>query len=413
MAEGNPNVAEAPIGSERGDDVVHRPADAVYDLPVEFRWEATRRHPYYLVFWSDAAQYRRQQDQPAGTLQPEERARLLLQHAAFLMLGAIGVSGDPVDPALTFEDLDGRDDIDPAFLSGAVQPMTFRTMTVAMINALPRAELAALGAFLMNAGGQEYALDGDNTDGWQQRLLTMSRLAQIPSVAFDSYPDTPLYYIHMGASQRTITRDVEEQVRRWKERRGIGERRVHTSNLAKYLEVWDLREGWTGRGYDRREERTLAEIAQRLGISVSTVASRYRSAFQMITGHEFHPALWYRLVAPLKLSEIFNDAASILSAPMRRRRASPVRRPVPDTALNPREGDARDTGVVESESVICDDHRLTDFLIDLQDLRGRGFSDQEIAERFECGVEAIQYARDRLTELDESRSPLESDAVDM
>jgi len=388
--------ASTPKENAHSDELLMRPPNQLQDLPTEFRWEATRRHPYYIIFWSDVLRYRQQQDQS------ENPAEVLLQYAASMMLGIIGIHSEPVDPSTSFKELDGDDDLDPAFLSGAVQPMTFRSMATAMINALPRAELMGLGAHFINAADEEYAIDGDGATGSLQRMLATLRLTQLSSPSLDSYPDSPLFYIHMGASQRTIVRDLEEQIRRWKQKRGITERRVHTGKLAKYLEIWDMREGWTGDGYDRTREEMLIEIAKQLKIPLSTVASRYRSAFKMITGHEFCPALWYRLLAPLKLSEVFNDPAQILSAPMRRRITSPIRRPVPETTLDSQVRGPGDVGTIEAESMICDDLRLTDFKIDLEELQERGLLEHEIAERLDCSVDTIKYVQNRFNEFGES-----------
>ena len=81
-------------------------------------WPAYRHRPtltafqYYQVFWEEALQYRR-------SSLAEDAARQLVQYAAHLMLVAIGVTGEPVAPDTEFEQLG---DVDPAFLSGAVQP---------------------------------------------------------------------------------------------------------------------------------------------------------------------------------------------------------------------------------------------------------------------------------------------------
>ena len=37
-----------------------RPTEVVRQLTVEFRWEFTRRHPYYLQFWQPAREFREQ-----------------------------------------------------------------------------------------------------------------------------------------------------------------------------------------------------------------------------------------------------------------------------------------------------------------------------------------------------------------
>jgi len=66
-----------------------------------------------------------------------------------MVLNSIGVTGEPVDPGTPFEKLG---DIDPAFLSGSIQPMTLRTMATTLINALPAAERAALGAIFTTSG---------------------------------------------------------------------------------------------------------------------------------------------------------------------------------------------------------------------------------------------------------------------
>jgi hypothetical protein len=71
---------------------------------------------------------------------PEQQ---MLRYAAHLMLGAIGVTGEPVSPDTSFEQL-GGESLDPAFLSGAVQPMTLRAVGTMLINALPPEELAVL-----------------------------------------------------------------------------------------------------------------------------------------------------------------------------------------------------------------------------------------------------------------------------
>ena len=61
-----------------------RPLEVVKQLPVEFRWEFTRRHPYYLQFWQPAREFH---EQPSTD--KEIRA---LQEAASLILVAVNVA---------------------------------------------------------------------------------------------------------------------------------------------------------------------------------------------------------------------------------------------------------------------------------------------------------------------------------
>jgi hypothetical protein len=273
-------------------------------------------------------------------------------------------------------------------------------MATMLIQTLPAAERAALGACFMCSGDHEYAIDGDDWRRSEQGIQAALRLAQIPSAALDSYPDAPLFYMHLGASQRTIVRDVEDLVRRWKRRRGIPERRFHADKLPLYLQAWDLREGWKGDGYDRTREHTLAQIAKQLDVPVSTAASRYIAGFRMITGHEFSPDVWRRIVAPLKLSEVFVEPEILLSAPMRRRLQSPVRRPVPDTVVSPEMDQPHTSSVVERETqTVGSEQESVDLLLDAEDLIAKGLADEEVAKRLEVSPEIIHYIRGRTNEF--------------
>jgi hypothetical protein len=384
-------MAESP-SSTNGDelpDIVIRPSHQLHDLPVQFRWEATRRHPYYLTFWQEAARYRADEE-------VESAERLLLQ-AAHLMLGAIGAFGLPINPGTNFEELDDGS-LDPAFLSGAVQPISMRVIASMLMRNMPTEELAVLGAFFMNAAGADYEVEGDDDNQSLQKLNAITHLDRIYSPFLDSYADIPFFYMHIEASQRTITQDVESHARRWKARQNIAEKRVHAIKLPQYLEVWDLREGWNGVEYDVREEHSFREIGDRLQKKVSTVANQHHHAFRMITGHDFSPELWMRLMAPLKRSELFQDAASILSAPMRHRMRSPVRRPVPDSVVSPVSDDGATT-VVETESVCQDGQEATDQRLDIESMLRRGLGDDTIAERLECDLETVEYFRVRIEEF--------------
>jgi hypothetical protein len=344
--------------------------------PLDVRWEVTRRHPYYLVFWRQALLYRQNQlgDHPA------ER---LLRYAATLMLGSIGVFGEPVSPETPFPALmEGCNE--PGFLSGSVQPISFRAAIAMLINGLPPAERAVVGAILMTGGDDEIVIPGDDDDRTQQKQRALASLGSLISPTLDSYPDIPLFYVHVGASQRGIARDIEDQVRRWKRRRGLASNKVHTSKLSKYLEVWDLREGWNGGGYNRSKELTFVDVGRRLKIcAISTVVNRYRSAFEMITGYTFKPDLWWRLFGPLKFSALCVDPSQTLSAPIQHRLKSPIGRPIPETRVSPTAHSPHLSGTVESGSAIGDDAEQRDLLIDLRDLIGRGLNDQEIARRLE------------------------------
>ncbi len=121
------------------------------DLPLDFRWEITRRHPYDLLLWRTARAYRRNEF-AVGSSEMENGL------AAMYMLGMIGVTGEPPDPTCSFEDLG---DLDPAFLSGSIQPMTIRNMISILIAALPAAELQTLRTVLDLAVRPNYPVPAD------------------------------------------------------------------------------------------------------------------------------------------------------------------------------------------------------------------------------------------------------------
>lgn len=359
------------LPSDQPLDLVRRPAGQLHDFPVEVRWEVTRRHPYYLSLWEEVKRYRRgQPDDP-----PE---RKMFGYAATLVLGAIGVTGEPVSPVTPFSELIGAGG-DPAFLGGSVRPMSLRSVVAMMLTALPPAERAFVGSLLLNSGMEEHHKDADPA----MRSAELDMLARTPSPALDSYPDAPLFYVHLGASQRAIVRDTEDQVRRWKARRGGESSKVHTAKLTEYLWVWDLREGWADGGYDHSRELPFVAVAAKLKQPLSTVVSQYRSAFEFVVGHPFVPELWWRVFGPLKYSRLFGDAKAAYSACARHRLRSPIARPVPDSVVSPVTDTTRTGTTVERGSAVTNDMRFTDMLIDLSDLIARGLPDEEIARRLD------------------------------
>src|SRR2546421_596124 len=84
---------KAPEPSERW---LRRPVGFLQLLPIEYQWEFTRRHPYYLTFQPLAHRHY------AGLLtSAQEKA---LGQFAVVALLTIGVSGDPPPPDASAED---------------------------------------------------------------------------------------------------------------------------------------------------------------------------------------------------------------------------------------------------------------------------------------------------------------------
>jgi hypothetical protein len=170
--------------------------------------------------------------------------------AAFVR--AIGVVGEPPDPATDFAQL-AEPGGGPPYFGGSIQPLTLRQTAALLLRALPVAERFHLGAVFNLSADPEYAVGGD-AGGAIQLQKALAELNRVTSPALDKIPVAPLFYLHATASQRSATRDLEDYARYWKQTRGIPERRVHTGKYAQYLRAWDLREGWaatTGRGRRR------------------------------------------------------------------------------------------------------------------------------------------------------------------
>ena len=371
-----------------------RPEGQLAVLPVAYRWEAIRRHPYYLFFWESAARYYSDQ----RSVDPEEQ---VFQRLAAVMVRAAGTGNCPVDPAKPFSELD-EEDLHPAWMSGAVQPPTVRFLATMLIQLLPPAERAGIGSILLTSGSEEYGIEGDDDVRALQRERAQQRLAEVASPVLDSFIDAPLAYFHVAASQNTILRDIEETVRYWKKRRNIKEVRVRPEKLSECLKVWDLREGWTGADYDRNHERSFPEIVRQMKRPTSTVFSAYRRGFELVTGYPFAPEMWQLLFLRLKFSR--ERAGEHLSQHVRRQLVRKSKRPIPDSVVSPGTQSPDRETLVTGLSMTDDTVPDTDKYIDIVTLIGKGRTDTEICSELELAeatdIELVRYLRQRGSEFE-------------
>ena len=124
-----------------------RPPFQLRSLPIPLRWEVTRRHPYNQSWWRSVRDYHR--GEPIS--HPAER---LFQQVGITILGAIGVNGEPPDPATSLSDL-GEADLQRAWLSGAVHPVTFRGLAAVLLTGLPKETLGTLGTLFLEASCED------------------------------------------------------------------------------------------------------------------------------------------------------------------------------------------------------------------------------------------------------------------
>jgi hypothetical protein len=353
--------------------IVSRPKAVLDSLPVDYRWEFTRRHPYYLLFWEPAHKY----------YQNPNRTDLerLLEQAALMMLQAIGVTSDPIDPGADPEELE-LSAIPKAWRNGALWPMTFRGLTGAMLKELPPESREAIGQLLVHS-----AHEGTDI---QHVYRLFNEFSQLRDPSLDKMPTAPIIGVNVNAPMKTILEALEQQVQVWKDLAGITEHRRRDDKLPEYLKVWDLREGWEGDHYDIRKEKTLEDIANELRESFPTIANRYKSAFRYLIGHEYRPALWALVMGAFKTSRLlYPDHVSRCTG--RRPWKSPGLRVVPETTLGAGHEPAEGHGgtFLERTALVEDMRESAELVMDLQDLLAKGWTDERIAAELELDHETL------------------------
>ena len=369
---------------ERG--IVPRSPEVLQLLSPEYRWEFTRRHTYYLLFWKAAAGSDNSAEADSGSVEA------MLKQAAQLMLANVNFVGQPISPGTSFAEIDEQE-LPHAWRSGAISPISIRNIFTGLTSVLPGDTQQAFAELLLQ--------DASITEGDSRaRFELFSRIARGDVPGFDQALPGVGLYINPRAPMRAILSAVEEHVRELKQDLGITETRRRDDKLPEYLEVWDQREGWTGEAYDPTAERTLREISQNTGKPVQTVANRYARAFEYLIGHPFDPLLWARVVGLAKVAGFLGNGICRCA----RRRAWSKRQrkvDVPDSVVTP---------VTDNESLSLlaragtPDEQLSvyELLIDIESLLDRGWEVPAICEELELGKEGpplVKYLHDHRDDL--------------
>jgi hypothetical protein len=364
--------------------VLVRPPDVLNRLPLEMKWEFTRRHPYYLANWVAAAQAR------APGLTPEDRTRA---EAARQLLLVIGLTDIPPPPGTPYEQLSGSD-LGGIWQTGAVAPAIFRTLIGVLLVGLPPALCDRVGRLLA-----EYAerAKSDTRSAQYRALVDLKDLA-VECPDLDKYPDAPFVSVNTNAPQRAIVEAITLLTQRFKVERAVTETRRRDDSYPDYLAVWDRREGWTGEGYDCGREQTLSVIAADLKVPVRTVQNRYRMAFFWLTGHEYSPERWAAVVGEYKLSLVAGGAVGTLLARPWRTRGP---RPVPEAVLTRPAAGEPGPGVVDPS--VPSDNDLTSLLEDISHLIALDRTNSEIRGELDLTTpgmdDALNYLRARAREV--------------
>lgn len=368
---------QSSIGTAHLPGIVPRPAGHLRALPLRYRWETTRRHPYYLAAWDFAS----------GGFSLENERAVVMSMIHLSMLGAIGVSGADVPPDTPFDSLEiNLGASAPAWLSGSVQSMSFRGLTgllLAHLSHESRCHLAEL--FRRSTESHEEFEEG--------QLEALLELQQLTCEELDTFADQPIVAISPVVTVNALMTDLGRFLDDWRRRHGLTERRVRVDCFDQYLSVWDARECWTGSGYETGDSHTLAQVARDLGIPLGTARNQYRAAFELITGHPYSVAKWLRISGPIKFpADVMNDInGRVMNRRMQPRHSRP---PVPASVIMPNTDQAGSGGL--SPAVGNDDLEMRQLIEDLQILYRAGRSDVEIADELELHLNSVRALRGHL-----------------
>jgi len=262
---------------------VWRPPSAVDQLPLRYRWEFTRRHPYYQMFWA-IPQASRSTDAVQGSL----------VEIAELILAGVNVTGDTIPPATEWDDL-SPDDTWSIWRQGAISRIQLKGLVAMLAVSLPKDALESVSVQLWGAA----QLDDDDIQG-KYNLFRSIAHGDFPG--FEDYLPDLIVTIRPQATERNISSAISEIVREYREQHDIPSTRTRVDRFDDYLRAWDLREGWHAGAYYKDRERTLEAVAAQARRPRSTVMDHYRSAFQLITGVEYSPEVWLQIVGRFKLA---------------------------------------------------------------------------------------------------------------
>lgn len=367
--------------------LVLRPPRVLNELPLQYRWEFTRRHPYYLQFWQPALAYR------TGKLaEPQEREFGKLANQ--ILLG-LGFTGNPLDPGSTADDVGFRQ-LGRVWKEGAVAPATFRAMASMMIMDLPSHTQLKIARLLEEAAGH-----GKN-DG-AGKYDTVNKLHDADDEGLDAMPPRPFVGININMPAKAITSAIGDLVRDWKRECGITESRRRYDTLDDCLRTWDLREGWTGEGYDVQRELTFNRMATELSVPKETLVSRYRTAFRFLFGHEYTFAIWYRIFVVVKLAGPFGQVALRRRKILSEKRAGGSVKVVPDTVLSGNSKSEEGSSLsADLAAPFIDAQDWVDLRMDVEERVKQGLSDDQIVAELESEYpnlipDFVEYLRNRMT----------------
>ncbi|MFO1004620.1 MAG: hypothetical protein U0929_01575 [Planctomycetaceae bacterium] len=355
-----------PTGDEHGGSesagqripTLARPVEQLYGMPLKYRWEVTRRHPYYIQWWDYVSEIR--QTLPQDQIDTAQ--------CAFSLLTRIGVSRADYAPCMEFDEI-ALSGPTQGWLVGGIQLQTYRQLLGLLIAGLPPEALESAGRLLAHAS--------QNSE--QGRFEALYRLSTQKDERYDQHTGHPIVRISSNLSANVLSDDVSGFIDQWRGPQS-SERRMRTDKYDEYLAVWDRHEGWNAGRYDVLAEQPFPKIAQEMGITTSTAFNQYRSAFEMISGHPYSLPTWIQLFGSSKWSP---DVADAFARAVAKRRAGMPR--ASGFAAKPRARlDRSNPYDMRAKSVeISTDSGVAALTSDIETLISNGRSDEEICDELE------------------------------
>tara|TARA_R110002073_G_scaffold8761_8_gene46913 strand:+ start:5473 stop:6609 length:1137 start_codon:yes stop_codon:yes gene_type:complete len=269
--------------------MLRRPERHLDRLTIEFRWETTRRHPVYLQLWETR--------QSAQAMSPPVSWQEIRQNEDVInACNAIRVVSEPVDPALSFEELSASEP-NNLFHCNALQPVTVKMMLGTIGKHLSSDSLRLVAASLSRlADGKDGILDHNDA------LIAFADIINSVEPEMEAVMPGPFYVVSPVAPREQWQEDMARCQNHWREQLNLEPSRDRPRDYPNYLRAWDLTEGFSEGQYHRDRARSFADVGRELSKNESTIRRWYHRAFFLITGHEFSNENWHSVMAFQQLS---------------------------------------------------------------------------------------------------------------
>jgi hypothetical protein len=199
---------------------------------------------------------------------------------------AIQVFGEPIDPAIRFEDL-SADSGTRLFFRDALQPVSVKSIAGVLMRMMSARGLQNLAQWL------EHCADGkDGRIPPDQVLTDIGDFLHSQNPELNAILDAPFYSLSPVAPREQLTSDLVAAQAEWRTRLELPTSRDRSNDYPDYLEVWDRCEGFSAGQYHRESVHSFVAIARESMMPASTIRNRYHRAFQLISGHDYSLEKW-------------------------------------------------------------------------------------------------------------------------